>query len=280
MEAKMNTALLYYRVSTTSQVEKGQGLEVQKKLCQDFCRAEGIEIAGEFSDEGISGATLDREGLGDLLASLNGTNYVVVANTSRLWRDDLSRALIQRELKKAGKDVKAVDNPSYTLYSDSPETFLVNSILELLDSYERLAVTLKLKRARKQKASRGQKASGPAPFGYEWTEVRSNGRKDKLIQPNAAEAESVKAIYAQYLKLGSVGALRRHLESVGIKTRRGGRFSRQSLVRILTNDFYTGVVRHGSVETDGKHEPILSRVTFGKIRAALARNRTHRKATA
>jgi site-specific DNA recombinase len=274
----MKTALLYYRVSTDSQVEKGQGLEVQRKLCQEYCIKEGLRIAGEFADEGVSGATLDREGLGDLLASLNGTDYVVAANTSRLWRDDLSRALIQRELKKANKDVKAVDNPTYSLYVDTPESYLVNGILELLDSYERLAVTLKLKRARKQKASKGEKASGPAPFGYEWVEMKENGRKDKLIQPNAVEAEAVKVIYREYLRLGSVGGLRRHLDSNGIKTRRGGRFSRQALTRILGNETYAGVIRHGNVEADGKHEPIISRVLFGKVRAAMVRNGKKRKA--
>jgi site-specific DNA recombinase len=274
----MKTALLYYRVSTESQVEKGQGLEVQKKLCREYCQKEGIEIAGEFKDEGVSGATLDREGLGDLLASLNGTDYVVVANTSRLWRDDLSRALIQRELKKAGKDVRAVDNAGYSLYVDTPESYLVNGILDLLDSYERLAVTLKLKRARKVKAAKGEKASGPAPFGYEWVEMKENGRKDKLIKPNAGEAEAVKAIYREYLRLGSVGGVRRYLDSNGTKTRRGGRFSRQALTRILTNETYAGVIRHGNVEADGKHDPLISRVLFGKVRAAMVRNGMKRKA--
>jgi len=275
----MKTGLLYYRVSTEGQID-GQGLDVQKKLCRDFCKEEGIEIAGEFSDEGISGATLDREGLQDMLASLNGTDFVVVANTSRLWRDDFSRALIQRELTKAEKDVKSVDNPTYSLYAESPEGFLVNGMMELLDSYERLSITLKLKRARKLKASKGQKASGPAPFGYQWVEVKKDGRKEKLIQMNAEEAEAVKAIFKQYLRLGTLGAVKRHLESIGITTRREGKFSRQSLLHILRNDFYTGTVRHGKVETVGTHTPILSKVLFGKVRTALARNSTSRKVAA
>ena len=74
---------------------------------------------------------------------MNGSDYIVVANTSRLWRDDLTRVLVQRELTKAGKDVRAVDNPQYTLYADTPEGFLINGMMELLDSYERLSITLK-----------------------------------------------------------------------------------------------------------------------------------------
>ena len=63
-----------------------------------------------------------------------------------------------RELKRAGKDVWAVDNARYSIYAGSPEDFLVNGMVELIDSYERLSVILKLKRARKQKASSGNKA--------------------------------------------------------------------------------------------------------------------------
>ena len=78
---------------------------------------------------------------------MNGADYVVVLNRSRLWRDDFTRAMIQRELKRAGKDVRAVDSPTYTLYSDSSEDYLIIGMMQLLDDYERLSVSLKLERS-------------------------------------------------------------------------------------------------------------------------------------
>ena len=105
---KVAKGSIYARVSTETQVERGQGLDVQLKLCRDYCRKRKVQVLGEYVDEGVSGATIDRDGLQDLLAHLNGADAVIVANTSRLWREDITRALIQRELKKADKDVVAV----------------------------------------------------------------------------------------------------------------------------------------------------------------------------
>lgn len=65
-----------------------------------------IEI---FKDEGISGAkanedemSIERDGLLDMLASLkeNKIQYIVVLSTNRLWRSDLVKVLLHRELKR------------------------------------------------------------------------------------------------------------------------------------------------------------------------------------
>ena len=266
---RIKTGVCYYRVSTQSQVEKGQGLDVQRQLCRAYCKQHRVKIEAEYADEGVSGATVDRPGLQDMLAGLNGVDLVVVANTSRLWRDDLSRVLIQRELRKAEKDVAAVDNASYSLYSETPEDYLVHGMLELLDSYERLTITLKLKRARRQKASKGQKACGVAPYGYRWTERKANGRREKVVEQDSSEAETVRDIYRSYLRLESVAMVRAHLERDGITNRRGNPFTRQALRHILKNDFYKGVVHHGPVQEKGQHEPVVSKILFGKVQKVL-----------
>lgn len=65
-----------------------------------------IEI---FKDEGISGAkanedemSIERDGLLDMLASLkeNKIQYIVVLSTNRLWRPDLVKVLLHRNLKE------------------------------------------------------------------------------------------------------------------------------------------------------------------------------------
>ena len=78
-------------------------------------------------------------------------SYVVVLNTSRLWRSDMAKVLIQRELKKHEVDVKAIEQSSYSIYTHDPNDFLVNGMLELLDQYQRLEIALKLSRGRKRR---------------------------------------------------------------------------------------------------------------------------------
>jgi DNA invertase Pin-like site-specific DNA recombinase len=274
----ISTAFIYARVSTETQVERGLGLAVQLQTCRDYCEAEGIEVEGEYVDEAVSGATVDRDGLQDMLADLNGVTWVVVANTSRLWRDIYPQAIIQKTLKDLGKDIKSVEQPTFTLYTDEdPNNALVNSIMCAIDIWDRQQITMKLRRARRKKASNGQKASGNAPFGYCWVEKRQDGKREKVVEPAPTEASQVQEIFKSYLRLDSngnvsLGILQKVLTSAEIYNRRGKAFSRQALLNILKNDFYVGVVRHHKVKTEGTHNPLVTRITFGKVQKALARN--------
>ena len=77
------------------------------------------------------------------------------------------KVLLHRELKKNNVDIKAIDRPNYSIYTQNPNEIFVNGMFELLDVYERLEIALKLKRGRLQKAKGGGYAGGGAPFGYE-----------------------------------------------------------------------------------------------------------------
>lgn len=91
---------------------------------------------------------------------------IVVLNTSRLWRADIVKVLIQRERKRHKVDVKAVEQPQYSIYAHDPSDFLVNGIMELLDQYQRLEIALKLSRGRRKKAQEGGYAGGRVAYGY------------------------------------------------------------------------------------------------------------------
>ena len=166
----------YIRVSTEGQVKQGYSLAEQRAEIEKYCSSKSYNLIEIFKDEGISGAkanedemSIERDGLLDMLASLkeNKIQYIVVLSTNRLWRSDLVKVLLHRELKKNNVDIRAIDRPNYSIYTQNPNEIFVNGMFELLDVYERLEIALKLKRGRLQKAKDGGYAGGGAPFGYE-----------------------------------------------------------------------------------------------------------------
>ena len=86
-------------------------------------------------------------------------------------------------------------------------------------------------------------------------------------------AETIKIIFSMYLQLGSIGKLKGYLDSEGYFTQRGNHFSKQAIADILKNEFYKGIVTHGSIKETGQHKPIISAVLFGRAQSKLSMGR-------
>ena len=75
-------ALIYCRVSSVSQVNRGHGLDGQEARCRDYAAANGYQIEEVFPDDVSGGGDfMNRPGMKRLLAYLDsnsGTDYVVI----------------------------------------------------------------------------------------------------------------------------------------------------------------------------------------------------------
>lgn len=252
----------YYRVSTQTQAERN-GTEMQMAEIEKYCSLNKIEITATFKDEGISGTRADREGLNDLLAALEKGDKIIVQNTSRLWRNDSVKVMIHHELKKIGCDIISIEQPTYSIYSTDPNDFLFNGMMELLDQYERMSISMKLAKGRKARAKTGNKPCGTAPYGYKWQ------GNDVVIDYNNNLV--VQDIFSQYIALRSLGKLKDYCDSKGYKTATGKDFSKQALKNIITNDFYIGIVTYAGKKVQGEHPAIVEKDIFAAANEILKR---------
>lgn len=259
----MDRVYCYLRVSTDNQSKYGYSLAEQRAEVIKYCNDNGYELVDIFEDAGKSGATVNeeemsiegRDGLIEMLSTIRDNNikYVVVLNTSRLWRSDFVKVIIHRELKKYNVDVKAIDRETYSIYINNPSDILINGMFELLDLYERVEIALKLKRGRSQKAKTGGYSGGGAPYGYRAV------RGSKVLSIEDKETEAVRRVYElrEFCPWLTLKEIAETLELEGYKGRKG-KFNPMLVKRILEKEeFYRGVYRYSGIEADGEHEAIL-----------------------
>lgn len=266
----------YIRVSTETQSEKGYGLNAQRNEIIRYASKNKLSISGFYSDAGISGNIHDdedddainrRSGLIELLTKLKPGDSVIVLNTSRLWRSDMTKAIVRRELIKRGAKVISIEQPRYDLYSKDPNNYLINSIMEALDVYERMTISLKLARGRAEKAVSGAKPAGVCPFGYRY----SGDKKSVEIIPE--EAAIVKSIFSYAQQGYTLKMIADTLNGENITTRRGNWWNKGSVHAVLRNRFYIGELRHAGRTVKGIHQAIISRTQFKQAGAQLDRKR-------
>lgn len=202
--------------------------------------------------------TVARDGLLDMLVYIKemGVQYIVVLSTNRLWRSDMVRVLIHRELKKSHVDIRAVDRPHYSIYAQNPNEVLMNGVFELLDNYERLEVALKLKRGRLQKAKNGGYAGGGIPYGY----YCPRGYKSLLI--NQEEAQAVRKVFKlkKIIPGITLEQIAYFMNESGHSGRNGKGFNPMLVKRILDREqFYKGEYVYSGIKSVGDYEPILKR---------------------
>ncbi|WP_219834736.1 recombinase family protein [Paenibacillus sp. R14(2021)] len=253
----------YIRVSTQGQAKEGYSLAYQRDEIEAYCKAQGWNLLHVYEDAGISGAEVDeealeveREGFRDMLEALadGGVSYVLVLNTNRLWRSDIVKVLVHRELKCYGVDIKSIEQPTYSIHRKDPNDFLINGLMELLDQYQRLEIALKLGRGRMKKAQQGGYAGGRAAFGY----MAKKGKK--VIEVNALQASAVRQLFEIRKSNPSMtlAETARRLNAEGYSTQQGKRFTKVQVKRILDRkELYEGKMSYGNVKAAGLHEAIL-----------------------
>ena len=185
-------AVSYLRVSSVGQVT-GDGFPRQREAIQTYAERNGVEVVGEFRDEGVSG-TVDhgeREGFKALLERIAGNcvRLVLIERPDRLARDLLVQETLLASLIRLGVRVVDASGTDLTDQSD-PSRVLIRQVLGAVAQHDRACLVAKLRAARQRKRSATGRCEGRKPFGSRVGEDRGVQR----IRQLRSEGLSVRAV--------------------------------------------------------------------------------------
>lgn len=265
----------YIRVSTEEQVQHGAGLEIQENELKKYVKKNKMKLLNIFIDAGVSGANdiTKRKGLNDLLEFVkeNKVNQLLITKIDRLARDVYIQLWIEKELKIY--DVEIISINEDNLNGNDYMTKAMRQMVGVFAELEKNRIADRLVRGRRTKATKGIKASGNCPLGYKY-KYNEQG-KNPVVVIDIEKAEIVKKIFSLYLNNLSLQKISDILNNLNIVTERGNMWSKQTIQKILKNDFYIGVVRFDDIKQQGQHEAIINKIVFGKVQNKLNNNRKH-----
>jgi site-specific DNA recombinase len=241
-------AAIYARVSSDRQKEEGT-IASQTALLLEYAQAQGWTVPAEwvFEDEGYSGAVLARPGLERLrdLVAEGQIQAVLIYAPDRLSRKYAYQVLLTEEFARQGVETIFLKSAP----GETPEERMLLQFQGMIAEYERAQIAERTRRGKRHRAKAGcvNVLSG-APYGYRY--IRKTEHSQAYYAVEAAEAEVVRQVFGKYAREGwSIGAITRHLNEQGIRTRFGKRpWERSTVWAMLRNPAYKGTACFGKTE--------------------------------
>jgi site-specific DNA recombinase len=183
---------LYARVSTERQ-EREQTIDSQLAALRAWVEQQGHALVPEhvYTDEGYSGARLDRPGLDRLRDDAREGQFeaVAVLSPDRLARKYAYQVLLLEELRHSGCAILFLQHP----LGDDPNDHLLLQIQGAIAEYERALLGERFRRGKLQKARSGQFIGGRAPYGYRYV-LKQEGVPGHLVI-DESEAAVARMLY-------------------------------------------------------------------------------------
>jgi site-specific DNA recombinase len=156
----------YIRVSTLQQVESGTSLEEQKSIIEKEAKHRDLNLTKIYSDEGISGKSIVRPALRELLDDSKQGRFDIILFTKldRLARNLRDTLNIFHEANELGIDLFCIDNPAIS--TNGPMGSVMLSVLATFAQFERELIRSRTTAGRINKWKSGESIMGHLPFGY------------------------------------------------------------------------------------------------------------------
>ena len=244
---------IYTRKSSEEGLEQEfNSLHAQREACEAYIASQRSEgwalVRDQYDDGGISGGTLERPALQQLLADIEDglVDVVVVYKIDRLSRSLMDFSKLVEVFDRNGVTFVSVKQSFNTTTSMGRLTL---NILLSFAQFERAVTAERIRDKVKASRMKGMWMGGPVPFGYD---VR-----DRKLVVNQDEAAKVRMVFERFVEIGSATVLARDLRRDGFRNKQGTLINKGYLYRLLNNRVYRGEAVHKGVAYPGAHDAIV-----------------------
>ena len=237
----MKTAYAYARFSSDNQREVS--IDAQLRAINEYCDTNDIKILRIFKDEAQSARTAKRPAFQEMFGLIKEqpADYVIVHKLDRFARSRADAAFYRQKLKDAGMRLISV----IERLDDSPESIIMEGILESMNEYYSANLARETKKGQKENILRGKRCGGKTPYGY--TSV------NQQLVPNQ-DADTVRDIFRLYADGWKIADIVRKLNPKVCH-----------IDRILGNGVYTGALVFGELRKENAHEALVSKETWEAV---------------
>ena len=256
----MSTAILYIRVSTDEQAQKGYSQRSQEEKLNKYCKDNHIEIVQTIFED-HSAKNFNRPAWNAMMKQLNSSkasrpNLILFTRWDRFSRNTANAYYMISQLEKMGIEPQATDQP---LDMEIPENKVLLAIYIVTAEVENDRRSLNIKQGI-YKAKKEGRYMGRAPIGYINISM-PDGRK--TIVPHEPEATLIRKTFESFEETTSIRTLYKTALQKGLKC------SLNAFFNMLQNPVYCGRIRLPSIieyktnhEVPGVHTPLISEELF------------------
>jgi site-specific DNA recombinase len=252
----------YARVSSEGQVEN-YSIETQLEQIRQYASGNDIEIVREFTENGITGATLNRPALNELRDNISQVDAVIFYDLDRMSRNLVNQIILKDELDKALVEVLFVKGGAV---DKTPEGKMLFSMRGMFAEYELAKIGERTSRGRRQRVKNGLFLGGFSSrcYGYDCLDGK------RVVNPETSK--NVELIFQWFLEGLTLRGITVKLYSLGIQSPEGKpQWPIPTVFRLLRKRDYTGrAVLWGETLTQ---PTIISLEDFERVQTKLKRNK-------
>jgi site-specific DNA recombinase len=231
---------IYARYS--SDLQSDSSVQDQVRLCGELAKSRAWEVVDCYTDAGLSGASLMRPGIQELIANaLAGKFDIVLAEAlDRISRDQEDIAGVYKRMEFADVEIVTLsEGPISSLHIGLKGTMNALFLKDLAD---------KTRRGLRGRVERGKSGGGIA-YGYDvvkrFDEEGNPLRGDRTV--NQDQAATIRRIFEEYARNKSPKAIASQLNKEGVPSPSGKNWSQSTIngnrrrgTGIINNELYIG----------------------------------------